>query len=360
MKPAPVKNDPTAAGESPGPRYAALALQTRCEAVNRLDNEGARRAMRQCIARVGEQVQAACRFTGPRLRLVVLPEYFMTGFPMGESIAGWADKAAVDPGGPEMEELGQVAQRAGVYVSGNAYERDDHFPGLYFQACFIIDPSGNVILRYRRLVSMYAPTPHDVWDRYLDLYGIDGVFPVADTDLGRLACCASEEILFPEICRAHVLRGAEVILHPTSEVASPELTPKDICKRARAVENQAYVVSANTAGIFGTGIPTASADAMSKIIDFRGRVLACAGAGESLVASADIDIAALRAARREPGMPAYLSRQRLEAFSATYSEYSVYPPNSLLKNGTPYVPERSHFLDTHRRTIQRLVAAGLI
>src|SRR5690606_2207121 len=324
-----------------------LALQTRCDAVNRLDDEGARQAMRQCIARVGEQVQAARRFIGPRLRLGVLPEYFMTGFPMQESIEGWAGKAAVAHDGPEMEQLGAVAQQAGVYLAGNAYERDEHFPGLYFQTCFIVDPSGNLILRYRRLVSMYAPTPHDVWDRYLDLYGLEGVFPVADTAIGRLACCASEEILFPEICRAHVLRGAEVILHPTSEVASPELTPKDVCKRARAVENQAYVVSANTAGIFGTAIPPASADAMSKIVDFRGNVLACAGPGESLVANAEIDIAALRAARREPGMPAYLSRQRLEAFAGTYSGSSIYPPNSLLRNGVPYVPDRSHFLDTH-------------
>jgi len=339
------------------PRYAAVALQTRCDTVNRFGIEEARQAMLQSIARVGDQVLAACRFIGPQLRLVVLPEYFMTGFPIGEGIESWAKKAAVAPDGPEMEKLGEVAQKANVYLGGNAYEQDRHFPGLYFQTCFIIDPAGSVILRYRRLVSMYAPTPHDVWDRYLDIYGIEGVFPVAETELGRLACCASEEILFPEICRAHALRGAEVILHPTSEIASPELTPKDICKRARAIENQAYVVSANTAGIFGTAIPPESADAMSKVIDFKGHVLACAGAGESMVANADIDIAALRAARRLPGMPAYLSRQRLEAFAGTYSAFSVYPPNSLMRDGAPYVPERSHFLDTHRQTIRRLVEA---
>jgi catechol 2,3-dioxygenase len=30
-----------------------------------------------------------------------------------------------------------------VYLAGNGYETDDHFPGLYFQACWVFDPSGN-------------------------------------------------------------------------------------------------------------------------------------------------------------------------------------------------------------------------
>lgn len=338
--------------------YSALALQTRCDAVNLLDNDGARRAMKESISRIGRQIQAGRNFVGPHLRLVVLPEYFMTGFPIGDAIDDWARKAAISPDGPEMELLGEVAQNSDVFLCGNAYETDRHFPGIYFQACFIVGPSGNVILRYRRLISMYAPTPHDLWDRYLDLYGIEGVFPVADTEIGRLACCASEEILFPEVCRAHALRGAEVMLHPTSEISSPDLTPKDICKRARAIENQMYVVSANSAGIFGTSIPSASADGMSKIVDYKGQVIASAATGETMVANADIDIASLRVARRRPGMLAYLSRQRPEAFSKVCGEASVYPPNTLLNDGVHFVPERSHFLETHRRAISRMIDDG--
>jgi hypothetical protein len=64
-----------------------------------------------------------------------------------------------------------------LFLAGNAYELDRHFPGLYFQTSFVIAPSGDVVLRYRRLNSMFAPTPHDVWSKYLDIYGLDGVFP---------------------------------------------------------------------------------------------------------------------------------------------------------------------------------------
>ena len=57
---------------------------------------------------------------------------------------------------------------------------------LYFQTCFIIGPNGDVILRYRRLSSSFEATPHDVWSKYLDLYGLEGVFPVAKTEIGNL------------------------------------------------------------------------------------------------------------------------------------------------------------------------------
>ncbi|NBO82848.1 MAG: nitrilase [Betaproteobacteria bacterium] len=340
--------------------YIALALQTRCHAVNACDDEGARQRMRDSIDRVHRQVIGAKTFIGPDLKLVVLPEYFLTGYPLGESISGWAEKAALAVEGQEYQRLGALCRDAGVYLSGNAYEADAHFPGLYFQTSFILDNRGDCILRYRRLVSMFTPTPHDVWDRYLEVYGLDGVFPVADTPLGRLACVASEEILYPEIARSLALRGAEVLLHSSSEVHSPRLTPKDVAKRARAIENACWVVSANSAGIEGVDIPGASVDGLSKLVDPQGEVRAEAGSGESMVANAVIDVASLRRQRLKPGMGNLLSRQRLELFAATYSG-SVYPPATMLDaQGQPIVPDRGHFMAQQRRSIELLLARGVL
>ncbi len=341
-------------------RYTALALQTRCDAVANLGKTEARAAMLAAIHRIDEQIRGSLVLTGPSLKLVVLPEYFMTGYPVGDTIENWSDKVAIHEGGAEYEALSAVAQKHGIWLAGNAYEADANFPGYYFQVCFIIGPTGNVLLRYHRLISMFAPTPHDVWDKYLDLYGIEAVFPVVETTIGRLACCASEEILFPEIVRAHALRGAEVILHPTSEVGSPELTPKEIARRARAIENLVYVISANTAGVYGEGIPPNSVDGMSKIVDYKGRVLVSASTGETMAAHAEIDLLALRANRLKPGMPNFFARQRLELFTQAYGSH-VYPANSLLdKQGEPVVAERSHFIETQRATIDALVKRGLI
>jgi predicted amidohydrolase len=256
--------------------------------------------------------------------------------------------------------LGKVAQRLKLFLALNAYETDPNFPGLYFQASCVIAPNGDVILRYRRLNSMFAPTPHDVWSRYLDIYGIDGVFPVARTEIGNLAAIASEEILYPEIARAHALRGAEVFVHSSSEIGSPMETPKMIAKRARAFENMAYVISANTAGISGTALPVASADGNSMIVDWKGNALAQSNSGETFTAFADIDLGALRAARRKPGMTNMLARQRNALFAAGYSNDSHQKANGLIENGGVKIPDRDYFAKTMEATIERLSKDGLI
>ncbi len=339
------------------PAYRAVAMQNRCRAVNRLNAEDGRARILENIARLGPQVRAALAFHGDDLRLFVFPEYFLTGFPMTESVEAWIAKACLDPRGPEYEALGRLAQDAGVFLAGNAYETDSHFPGLFFQACFVIGPSGDVVLRYRRLNSMYSPTPHDVWSAYLDRYGVEGVFPVADTALGRFGAIASEEILYPEIARCLALRGAEVLIHPTSEVYSRRQTAKDVAKLARANENLAYVISANSGGIQDTAVPESSTDGGSKIVDYRGLVLAESGPGESMTACAEIDLAASRRFRARPGMTNLLCRQRFEAYNAVFAEASVYPANTLA--GVSF-PDRGHFMDAIRESIKRLQENGVV
>lgn len=341
--------------------YQALALQMTCPAVNGLSVEEARASMLATIRRAG-QLMAGSRgflasFAGIGTRLVVLPEYFMSSFPMGESIEAWQAKACVAMDGPEYEALGEVAQAQSIFLAGNLYELDPHFPALYFQTSFVVGPNGDVILRYRRLVSMFAPTPHDVLDAYLYHYGTDGLFPVADTEIGRLACVASEEILYPEITRAHALRGAEIICHSSSEVGSPRATPKNIAKQARAYENMVYVVSANSAGITGLPFPAASTDGHSQVVDFKGAVLGEASTGESMCGNGQIDIELLRAARRKPGMTNTLARQRLELFNTVYGGDAVYPANSLAAD---VAPQRSHFQQTLAATIESLSDRGII
>ena len=349
--------DRSAAPDVPEP-YAALALQMRCRAVNgcRTADE-ARSRMRDAIERCGALVAGSKRFvatySGDRVRLVVLPEYFLSGFPRGEGAAEWRARGCLEPDGEEYRLLGELARVNDTYLAGNAYETDSHFPELYFQASFIIDPGGATILRYRRLVSMYSPTPHDVLDRYLEVYGEDALFPVVDTELGRLACVASEEILFPEITRALALRGAELICHSSSEMGSPRATPKNIAKRARAHENAVYVVSANSGGLSGLRFPAESTDGHSQVVDFNGRVLAEAGPGESMCAFAEIDIEALRRARSKPAMGNMLARQRLELFRGVYGGDAVYPANTL-SGGDGACPDRAFHMENLREAIRRL------
>jgi predicted amidohydrolase len=347
------------------PSYAAVALQLAARSVeSAADRKAASAQMLAMIDVVATKLRSSAifiaQYTGSPVRLAVLPEYLFTSYPGRISIPDFAEKAAIDIDGPEYEALGKVAVAQKLFLAGNAYERDPAFPGLYFQTSFVVAPSGDIVLRYRRLNSMFAPTPHDVWSKYLDLYGLDGVFPVARTDIGNLAAIASEEILYPEIARAHALRGAEIFVHSSSEIGSPMATPKAIGRRARAFENIAYIVSANTAGIEGTSLPLASADGNSAVVDYKGQVMAESNAGETFTAFAELDLAALRRQRRKPGMTNQLARQRLELFAAAYAG-SVQPANGLLDaNGKLRVPERDHFARVQDQVIERLAKDGLI
>ncbi|HEV7233070.1 MAG TPA: nitrilase-related carbon-nitrogen hydrolase, partial [Sphingorhabdus sp.] len=177
---------------------------------------------------------------------------------------------------------------------------------------------------------------------------------------GNLSAIASEEILYPEIARAHALRGAEIFVHSSSEIGWPIATPKMIAKRARAFENIAYVISANTAGITDTALPEASADGNSMVVDWKGNILAQSNSGETFTAFADIDLAALRAARRKPGMTNTLSRQRNALFAAAYASDSHQHANSLIENGVVKTPDRDHFQRVSEQTIERLAKDGLI
>lgn len=350
--------------ESPKP-YAAVAMQIAARSVERCaDRAAARAQMAETIVEIGAKLRSSsifiAQYGGAPVRLAVLPEYVLTSYPGRISIPDFADKAALDIDGPEYEAMGRIAADQKIFLAGNAYEKDTNFPGLYFQTSFVIAPSGDVVLRYRRLTSMFAPTPHDVWSKYLDIYGIDGVFPVARTEIGNIAAIASEEILYPEIARAHALRGAELFVHSSSEIGSPNATPKMIAKRARAFENLTYVISANTAGITDTALPLASADGNSMIVDWKGNVLAESNSGETFTAFADIDLAALRAARRKPGMTNTLSRQRNALFAATYACETHQHANSLIEDGAVKTPERDHFQRISEATIERLAKDGLI
>lgn len=346
--------------------YAAMAMQLTARSVERCPDAAAARA--QILAHIAEiegQIRAAKifieQFQGRPVRLAVLPEYLFTSYPGRIAIPEFAARAAFAADGAEYAALGGVAQRLGLFLAGNAYESDPHFPGFYFQTSFVIDPAGGVVLRYRRLLSMFAPSPHDVWDRYLDHYGIEGVFPVADTAIGRLAAIASEEILYPEIARALAFRGAEVFVHSSSEIGSPLGTAKDVAKRARAWENMAYVVSANTAGIADCALPLASADGNSQIVGPAGKVLAQSMSGETFTAFAEIDIEHLRATRRIPAMTNSLARQRPGLFAPVYRDAPGQGGNAMLDDhGQPQVPEREHFLRAQAAVIEQLVKAGVI
>ena len=127
-------------------------------------------------------------------------------------------------------------------------------------------------------------------------------------------------------------------------------THKEVAKRARAIENMAYVVSANSGGIKGISIPHSSTDGISKIVHYEGHVLSEAGLGESMVANSYLDIGALRNYRSKVSMQNYIARQRFELYAPYYSKNTHYPPNSFKDEA----PSKELFIKTQLKVIQKL------
>jgi predicted amidohydrolase len=334
-----------------------MALQRRTIPVNGMGVSDARQAIKTAIARMKAQVLLAAQWM-PTCRLIVVPEFTLTGAPlMGETIAQWAAMAAIDPDGEDFDAIRSIAQEAGVYLAGHAYETDPNFPNLFFAGTWLISPSGERLLQYRRLHSTITPSPYDVWDKYLDIYGIEGVFAVAQTELGGIAVIPCQEIVFPELSRALALRGAEVLLHPTSELGGPLLKKHDIARRARAIENNFYVVSANSAGyahsLFGD-----SADGGSEVIDYLGNTIVKAGQGESMVANCEIDLGGLRRARNHANVENLFARTKTGLWADVYSRYDIVRPNTLADSDGS--SDAKFYAEEIRHSLKQMREAGVL
>ena len=171
------------------------------------------------------------------------------------------------------------------------------------------------------------------------IYGLDGVFPVARTEIGNLAMIASEEILYPEFTRMHVMRGAEVIIHPTSEPGSPQLTIKEsVPARARRREHGLCRV-ANSASIDNIPIPAYTCSAMSKVVDMHGQDPGRGRSGRrEHVGERRAGHRRLRRTRRRVGMANILSRQAYGLFAESYAQADHHRANFLLEDGEVVEP----------------------
>ena len=339
--------------------WRATCIQTLNHVVNDVSTrEEALAIIHRSLDRWESFIAAAVgRSGGVTRQLLLFPEFALTGFPMRESAAEWIAKACIEIPGPETERLQKMAQRFGVYIGANAYERDPQWPGRYFNCSFLIDPSGSIILKYKRVNTVHSPSPHDFMERYFDHYGVEGAFPVARTEIGNIGMIPCGEIMYPEACRVLMFRGAEVILHPTSDHGAGDFIAWESAKRTRASENMVYLVSSNSGGVVGS--PASSNNlGHSKIIDYNGLTLADSGGpGESTRTNAMIDVTGLRLARQEVGPLNRIARQRTEMYMRVYEQAHFYPPNSFVDEP---MGSKARIAEIMRETMDRLSASGVV
>lgn len=243
----------------------------------------------------------------PAVKLVVLPEFFMQGVLSIRDLKYWLE-LGVTLDGPEMQRLKDFAKSHDVFVSGQCWEVDPEWPERYFNTAFIIDDQGELIHRYRKIHcaesfgTLNDTTPGNVYSAYVERYGYEGLFPVADTRIGKLGTMICFDMNFAETARALVKRGAEVLIHPTSEPYNSRRQGWEMGRRARAYENQAYVITSAAGGQYAQlddPSPSPAKRGHSKIVRPDGRLeVIVDGAGHVPVMGA-VDLVTLRTMRSQ-------------------------------------------------------------
>jgi predicted amidohydrolase len=214
----------------------------------------------------------------PRLgALVVLPEMFATGFTM--SVAAAADD---DAGGASESFLSALSRELGVWIVAGLVHRapDGASRGRGANEAFAFSPDGAVAARYTKLHPFSLGREHENY-----VAGDDVV--TFQWERLRAAPLVCYDLRFPEAFRLATRAGAEMF---TVIANWPESRVDHwvTLLRARAIENQAYVVGVNRAG----ADPHLRYPGRSLVVDPAGKVLADAGAGESCI-SAEVDYGVL-------------------------------------------------------------------
>ncbi len=176
--------------------------------------------------------------------LVVLPEVW-TGLAYSESEL-YRETAETIPG-PSTDLLAAKAEEYGMYVVGSIYERSND---AFYNSSPLIDPQGSIVGKYLKTHLFDAPDLVDIKGgiRESDKVKAGSELPVFDTSIGKIGVSVCSDLRFPEVYRVLRLKGAQIIVC-ASAFLSPRFDHWEFFLRARAAENQTFVVAS---GQYGT------------------------------------------------------------------------------------------------------------
>ena len=225
--------------------------------------------------------------------IVILPEMF--NCPYDNSLfSGFAETY---PDGETIKFLSQIANENKIYlVGGSIPEAAETAQGKkIFNSSFFFNQQGELIARHRKVHLFDIDIEGGISFRESDTLGRGEHITIAGTkwcDMGLAICY---DMRFPELMRAMVLNGAKVILIPAAFNTTTGPAHWETTIKARAVDNQAFVVAASPARNLEAGY---HAYGHSIVVDPWGEILAEAGTGEEII-YADIDLERVATIRRQ-------------------------------------------------------------
>ena len=224
--------------------------------------------------------------------LLLLPELWATGYDLDRT---HEYAAPLDSG--HFALMAGLAQTHQLYVAGTALEANPD--GRPFNTAALYGPDGNRVGAYRK-VHLWAPLGE------VEHMTPGNALPAFDLPWGRVAMAICYDLRFPELWRCLADTGAQLVLIPAEWPAS-RVEHWRLLLRARAVENQLYVVGCNRAGTDAVG----EFGGHSAVVDPWARVLTEAGSELGLLVTT-IEMDEVSRARR---MLPFLADRRPEVYS---------------------------------------------
>lgn len=239
--------------------------------------------------KVSEWIEDVCQKEKTRPLTVVLPELWTTGYQLDQ-----LDHLAEDKGKQTIDYLSKLAKKHHIHVIGGSIATKKE--GRIYNTAIIINANGECVHTYDKihLVPMLnEPTYLEAGTNKAAVFELSGI------KMGIIICY---DLRFPELVRDLALKGAEVLVIP-AEWPSARAEHWKVLQQARAIENQFYVLSANSVGSYN-GTEYAG---HSMVIDPWGSIVYEAGTSENTV-FCEIDAKKTKQIREQ--VPVFKSRRK--------------------------------------------------
>ncbi|MCS6474858.1 carbon-nitrogen hydrolase family protein [Burkholderia thailandensis] len=229
-------------------------------------------------------------------RLVLLPEYFCF---MGHQDTDKLALAEAYRDGPIQRFLAERAKAHGVWVIGGTLPLSAPEPSRVLNTTLVFDPQGREAARYDKIHLFNFEKGDESFDEARTIRPGDAV-RTFDAPFGRVGLSVCYDLRFPELYRR--MGDCAMIVVPSAFTYTTGRAHWETLLRARAVENQCYVLAATQGGKHENGRRTWG---HSMLVDPWGEVVAVRDEGAGVVAG-EIDPARIADVRQS--LPAWRHR----------------------------------------------------
>ncbi|TFW32741.1 carbon-nitrogen hydrolase family protein [Massilia horti] len=250
---------------------------------------------------VPENIATARRLVGEAAgrgaRLVALPEYWpIMGMVDADKVAH-----AEQPGaGPLQEFMAELAREHGIWLVGGTLPLASSDAGRVLNATLVYDPQGRQVAHYDKIHLFGFNKGDESYDEARTIVPGDAVGSF-EAPFGRVGLSVCYDLRFPELYRA--MGECALIVVPAAFTYTTGMAHWEVLLRARAIENQCYVLAAAQGGTHQNGRRTFG---HSMLIDPWGQVKSVLAEGEGVIAG-ELDPAYLASVRES--LPALKHRK---------------------------------------------------